>query len=188
MRIIAGLARGLPLKSPVGDTRPTLDRVREAMLGSLEPLTGKIVVDLFAGSGALGLEALSRGAAAVYWVEQDARNRRIITENLDRLRAAIGPEPITQVLAGDALKVHRLLPQIQPDFVLADPPWTAEAGPTLGNALLTVPELPAWLGAGLLVLEQSQHHPPELATLARWRILRQRRYGETMLHYLKAAG
>ena len=80
MRVIAGSARGIPLKAPVGmDTRPTVDKVKEAVFGSLQFfLPGSRVLDLFAGSGALGIEALSRGAAAAVLVEKQAAAMAVI--------------------------------------------------------------------------------------------------------------
>src|SRR5436190_7902127 len=124
MRIVAGTWRGRPLDAPIGSsTRPTADRVRETLfsmlasrLGSFEDLR---VADLFAGSGALGFEALSRGAGSVAFVESDSKAAAIIQRNAERLGAA------AQVLAGSALS----LPRSEPfDLVFADPPYSAGAG------------------------------------------------------------
>ena len=87
MRIIAGTHRGTRLVTPKGvDTRPTGDRVREAAFNLIGPLEGASVLDLFAGSGAMGLEALSRGAERVVFVESDRAATRAIEQNLDKLR------------------------------------------------------------------------------------------------------
>ncbi len=127
MRIIAGEWRGRPLKAPEGDTtRPTADRTRETLfsmlasrLGSFEGLT---VADLFAGSGALGLEALSRGAAEAIFVEQDAAALRTLRANIANLRAQDRCDVRAQsVLAlGPAKRL--------PDLLLLDPPYGSGAG------------------------------------------------------------
>jgi 16S rRNA (guanine966-N2)-methyltransferase len=90
VRVIAGSARGRPLKAPPGSTtRPTSDRVREALFSALGgAVPGTAVLDLYAGSGALGIEALSRGAACAVLVERDRRAARTIAENLDRAGVA----------------------------------------------------------------------------------------------------
>lgn len=124
MRIIAGRWRGRPLAAPPGmSTRPTADRTRETLfsmlasrLGSFEDLA---VADLYAGSGALGLEALSRGAATAVFVETDAAARRIIEANAHRLGVTV------DVLATSA---ERLPGGRSFDLILADPPYAAEAG------------------------------------------------------------
>ena len=91
MRIISGHARRIQLQTPAGrDLRPTSDRVKETLFAMLEPLAELRVLDLFAGTGALGLEALSRGAADVVFVEHNSRHVRLIEENLAAVRKAFG--------------------------------------------------------------------------------------------------
>ncbi len=134
MRIIAGQWRGRKLAVPAGDTtRPTADRVREMLfsmlasrLGSLEQLR---VADLYAGSGALGLEALSRGAAFACFVEQDPRALAAIRANVDSL----GAEKQSEILARPA----QSLPPAKPfDLIFADPPYAAGSGSAaLGQVL-----------------------------------------------------
>lgn len=130
MRIIAGTWRGRRLSSPAGDvTRPTSDRVREALASALEArgaFAGTRVLDLFAGTGALGLEALSRGAATLLAVEHDRRALGCLRDNV----AALGAEPRCKVLALDLLgpvaAVCSRLQQSGPSpfsLVLADPPY-----------------------------------------------------------------
>src|SRR5437868_7553414 len=124
MRILAGKWRGRLIEAPPGlATRPTADRVRETLfsmlasrLGSFEDLR---IADLFAGSGALGLEALSRGARSATYVESDTTAAATIRRNAERLGATV------QVLAGSALK----LPRSEPfDLIFADPPYAAGSG------------------------------------------------------------
>ena len=140
MRIIAGIWRGRPLEAPPGlATRPTADRVRETLfsmlasrLGSLEDLR---VADLFAGSGALGFEALSRGAASATFVESDAKAAAVIRRNAERLGAVV------QLLGGSAL----LLPGSQPfDLIFADPPYAAGSGSAAVEAVIRA----GWLVRG----------------------------------------
>ena len=140
MRIIAGKWRGRQIDAPPGlATRPTADRVRETLfsmlasrLGSFEDLR---VADLFAGSGALGLEALSRGARSATFVESDSKAAATILQNAEKLGATV------QVLAGSALS----LPGSDPfDLILADPPYSAGAG----SAVVAAIEKASWLASG----------------------------------------
>lgn len=133
MRIIAGSWRGRAIEAPQGQsTRPTADRVREALfsmlasrLGSFEELR---VADLFAGSGALGFEALSRGAASVTFVENDAKAVAAIRRNAEKL----GASGRTQVLTGSALALPRSGPF---DLIFADPPYAAGSGNAMAEAI-----------------------------------------------------
>jgi 16S rRNA (guanine966-N2)-methyltransferase len=124
VRIIAGQWRGRPLEAPPGSgTRPTADRVRETLFSMLASRLGAFddlrVADLFAGSGALGFEALSRGAAAVTFVENDSRAAAIIRQNAQRLGASV------QLLTGSALALPRADPF---DLIFADPPYSEGSG------------------------------------------------------------
>lgn len=140
MRIIAGTWRGRPIEGPPGmATRPTADRVRETLfsmlasrLGSFEDLR---VADLFAGSGALGLEALSRGAASATFVESDSRAAATIRRNAEELGAGI------QLLGGSALALPRSDPF---DLVFADPPYA----PGSGSAAVAAVTKAGWLSRG----------------------------------------
>jgi 16S rRNA (guanine966-N2)-methyltransferase len=142
MRIIAGEWRGRPLEAPPGmGTRPTSDRVRETLfsmlasrLGSFEDLR---VADLFAGSGALGLEALSRGAASAAFVENDARAVSIIKRN----SAKLGAEERVRIVGGSALALPRSDPF---DLILADPPYASGSGTAVIEAVARA----GWLAPG----------------------------------------
>jgi 16S rRNA (guanine966-N2)-methyltransferase len=142
VRIIAGEWRGRIIEAPPGQaTRPTADRVRETLfsmlasrLGSFEDLR---VADLFAGSGTLGLEALSRGAASATFVEKDSKAAAIIKRNADRLGAA----QRTRVLGSSALA----LPRFEPfDLILADPPYAEGSGTAAVKAVADS----GWLAPG----------------------------------------
>ena len=174
MRVIAGSFGGRRLKAPRGrGTRPTSDRVREALFMALEPLADLKVVDLFAGSGALGIEALSRGAAFVDFVESDPAARSVLSENLAALgvtdRGRVWPLTLPRGLArlGAALAAA--------DLVLADPPYGGGPARETMRAL----GLPGRLRVGARVV--LEHHakdelPERCGDLAR---ARERRYGET---------
>ena len=140
MRIIAGKWRGREIEAPPGlGTRPTADRARETLfsmlasrLGSFEDLR---VADLFAGSGALGFEALSRGAASAAFVENDAATAAVIRRNAERLGASI------ELLGGSAFA----LPRSEPfDLIFADPPYGAGAGMAVVEAVARA----GWLASG----------------------------------------
>ena len=133
MRIIAGQFRGRPLQAPPGSaTRPTGDRVREALFSMLASRLGTFedlrVADLFAGSGALGFEALSRGAAEVVFVETDPKAQAAIRDNA----AKLGVADKVRVLGGSALS----LPRSEPfDLILADPPYSEGSGSAVVKAV-----------------------------------------------------
>jgi 16S rRNA (guanine966-N2)-methyltransferase len=158
MRIIAGKWRGRTLEAPPGvSTRPTADRVRETLfsmlasrLGSFEDLR---VADLFAGSGALGLEALSRGAAGATFVENDAKAAAAIRRNADKLGASI------QILPGSALA----LPRSEPfDLIFADPPYAEGSGTAVVQAVVKS----EWLAhGGWMTVETSRHDTVDAAEL-----------------------
>ena len=156
MRIIAGEWRGRAIEAPAGSaTRPTADRVRETLfsmlasrLGSFEALR---VADLFAGSGALGLEALSRGAASATFVERDAQALASIKRNSQKL----GAMDRVQTIAGSALALHRAEPF---DLVFADPPYEEGSG----SAVLRAVTDADWLApGGWLSVETGRGDPVE---------------------------
>jgi 16S rRNA (guanine966-N2)-methyltransferase len=164
MRIIAGSRKGARIFAPKGkDTRPTADRVREAAFNLLGPGAAEdaTVLDLFAGSGAMGLEALSRGAARATFVENDREACRAINRNLDKL----GLEGAT-VLCQDALAALRADARggTRYDLVLVDPPYRRFS--SLQNALIQhLPEILA--PDGVLLVETAAAEEPELPPLAK---------------------
>jgi len=176
MRVVAGSARGRRLVTPPGDgVRPTTDRVREAVfnaLGSLDVLHGAQVLDLFAGSGALGVEALSRGAAEVHFVDSSDASLRAVRSNL----AACGFESSAQIVRGDAMvQLAQLAGSGRRfDLALLDPPYAFDDWSTL---LARVP-------AEVLVIESDR--PVEVAPHAE--VLRERRYGGTVVIIARRTG
>lgn len=180
MRIISGRAGGIRLTAPEGHAvRPTEDRVKESMFSTLGDMTGRVVLDLFAGSGALGLEALSRGAAKVYGFELERRHCEAIRRNVSAVERALGAVGGYELRQGDASSASRLLPAgVHPDLVLADPPYETAAGRYGWRELVLDGELSSRLSPGaLLVLEHSSSHRPPWHPGSRWRLLRTRTYG-----------
>ena len=188
MRIIGGSARGLRL-APVGvgdaaaHLRPTSDRVREAIFNLLingriaasgNPVSGARVLDLFAGTGALGLEALSRGAAQATFVDDGKAAQTLLVRNIDALRAI----PATRILRADAT---RLPPNPGPGFslIFLDPPY----GQTLGEAALRSAMIGNWLAPGALVVWEESRPSAAPAGFA---ALDQRKYGGTVITLLRA--
>jgi 16S rRNA (guanine966-N2)-methyltransferase len=184
MRVIAGSAGGLHLDVPKQGVRPTMDRVKAAIFSSLgEKVIGARVLDLFAGSGALGIEALSRGAASVVFVDQDRQAVATIEKNLSKskLRGQVRQQDVFRFLRGS-------LAAGSFDIILADPPYEkAEEGERFTEKILTNPILSDILANdGLLVLEK---HPDEsLREPGLWRLIRARKYGATEVLFLAPLG
>ena len=180
MRIIAGEWRGRKLVAPVGDaTRPTADRTRETLfsmlvsrIGSFEELS---VADLFAGSGALGLEALSRGAASCLFVEQDAAAIRSLRANIAALRA---PERC-EVRAGSVLALGPAKAPL--DLVLLDPPYASGAGAVALEKLLRL----GWIGPATWISLETAHD--EVVTLKNFAADAERKVGKAKLTLMRAA-
>ena len=177
MRIIAGSRKGHRIAAPKGvDTRPTADRVREAAFNLVGPVEDMAVLDLFAGSGAMGIEALSRGATRAVFVESDRAASKAIERNLEKLRltgAAIVRMDATTALAAEAAAGRRY------DLVLVDPPYEMFSSVQPGLARY----LPALLEPGaLVVVETAAAQEPELPLRERT----SRRYGSARLTVFEA--
>jgi 16S rRNA (guanine(966)-N(2))-methyltransferase RsmD len=180
VRIVGGDLGGRVLRAPAGaKTRPTSEKVREAvfnilgnLLGSLE---GAYVLDLFAGSGALGIEALSRGAARATFVDAGKPALGIVKENLK----ALALESRAEVIGGDAVAhAARLVPPEPWRLVFVDPPYKSDLAT---RAVLAIPRAQLAPGAIVVIEHDRQHAPPDaLGTLLR---TDQRRYGDTMVSF-----
>jgi 16S rRNA (guanine966-N2)-methyltransferase len=172
VRIVAGSRKGARIFAPKGvDTRPTADRVREAAFNLIGPVDDMVVLDLFAGSGAMGIEALSRGAAQAVFVESDRNATRAIERNLEKLGltgAAIVRMDALTALATETAAGRRY------DLVLVDPPYEMYSSVQTGLARY----LPALLETGaLVVVETGAAEEPELPLPKRT----SRRYGSARL-------
>lgn len=173
MRIVAGEWGGRRIEAPHGrDTRPTTDRTREAWMSVVAPdLPGARVLDLFAGSGALGLEALSRGAEHATFVESGAPAIRVLQANL----RALGAEERSTLVRSDAVRYLAGLPEGAFDLAFADPPYGKGLAAAVVERFLEVPF------ARLLSVEHRRTDPLPDAPGAR-----ERRYGDTVLTFLPA--
>ncbi|MGE0868773.1 MAG: 16S rRNA (guanine(966)-N(2))-methyltransferase RsmD [Kofleriaceae bacterium] len=175
MRIVGGTLGGRVLRAPGGSaTRPTSEKVREAVFAILGSVEHAQVLDLFAGSGALGIEALSRGADHVTFVERAKPALDAVRANLREL----GIENQTRVVAGDAVAIAKVMPATPWNLVFVDPPYRSDLA---SRAVLAIP--PASLAANaVIVIEHDRHNaPPEsLGSLLR---TDHRRYGDTMISF-----
>jgi 16S rRNA (guanine966-N2)-methyltransferase len=188
MRITGGTLRSRSLRAPRGNaTRPTTDRVREALFGILAAagtLEGANVADLYAGTGALGIEAVSRGARRATLVESARPALTVLRENVESL----GVQRLVHVVAahvGTGACAARLASDGPFDLVLADPPWADVDSGEVATALASLAASGALAPHATLVLEHaSRSQPPEIAGFAREDT---RRYGDTALTFYKPA-
>lgn len=171
VRVVAGDLRGRRIEAPVTDaTRPTTDKVREAVfnaLGSLGVIEGARIVDLFAGTGAMGIEALSRGADHCVFVEKDRAALGVLRSNLKNLDL----ESRTTVISGDA--EHIAAQQRDVDVLIADPPYGYNDWASLLDGV----------EAGLVVLESDR----PVGDIAGWDTVREKKYGRTFVAFLQRA-
>ncbi len=190
-RIVAGRARGRRLSVPSTGTRPTSDRAREAVFSSLEsirgPFVNAVVLDLYAGSGALGLEAASRGAVRVDLVESDRRAVRVIEDNVSAVvDGSPDPHPVVSVHSGS---VHRWLTRavaaagsgtaVAYDVVFCDPPYSTSSS-DVAEVISTLREA-GLLADGALVVVERAHRASDWHWPAGFGALRDSAYGEAHL-------
>ena len=180
-RIIAGTAKGRKLQTPPGDgTRPTSDRVREALFSALESQFGSLhglrLLDLYAGSGAVALEAVSRGATGVVAVESDRRVASLVSQNARTLglTVEVNANPVERVLAAPARTPF--------DVVFLDPPYPLPAAEV--DAVLGLLVEHDWLVPGAVVVVERSRRSVEPAWPDGLGSVRQKKYGETVLWYL----
>ncbi|MBC9735075.1 16S rRNA (guanine(966)-N(2))-methyltransferase RsmD [Nocardioides marmotae] len=184
-RIIGGSAGGRRIAVPRGSaTRPTSDRVREALFSAVESWCGSLqglrFLDLYAGSGAVGLEAWSRGAGVVTLVEQDRRTAALVRENARTLGFARAD--VVAASVGTTLLRHPAAPY---DVVFSDPPYPLDE-PSLARDLAALVEH-GWLVPDALVVVERSVRSPEPTWPPGLEPVRERRYGETVLWYGRAA-
>lgn len=183
MRVMSGSARGMSLKVPRTGVRPTMDIVKGAIFSSLHDIMpGARVLDLFAGCGSLGIEALSRGAASVVFVENDRRAVEVLRANLEKTRLP------GEVFAGDVFSyLDRLAPPGGFDLILADPPYAKAPGERdFGAELLGCESLRRSLApAGIFVLEHLPGVPLNIPKALE--CFRDKRYGATAVAFFRHA-
>ena len=180
MRIIGGHLRGSPLTAPKGlGTRPTTDRTRESLFNILSnqiDFGGIFVADMFAGTGALGLESISRGASACVFVENSRSGLQALKQNIDRLDVS----SCARILKLDATKPGKLDGQEQCNLIFADPPYGKKFGERTAAALLSG----NWFKpGGMFVLEESKSSLPE--ELTGFERIDRREYGDTSIGLFK---
>jgi 16S rRNA (guanine966-N2)-methyltransferase len=177
-RIVAGAAGGRRLAVPPRGTRPTSDRVREALFSALDAdpgLVGAAVLDLCAGSGALGLEALSRGAEHALFVESDRRAAAVLRQNVAAVGlpgASVRAAPAAAVLAGSAARGY--------DVVLVDPPYELPDAEIAG--WLVAADAGGWLSEEVVVVVERAARTGDFRWPEPLAAVRTRRYGDTVLH------
>jgi 16S rRNA (guanine966-N2)-methyltransferase len=190
MRVIGGRLGGRDLGTVPKGVRPTSDRVRESLFSILGPLEGKHILDLFAGTGALGLEAYSRGAERIVFVEKSRKTAHALRKRLSDLDldAAGGPLTLMPMAAEKAVRVLSAQMLEDPpgtpfDLVFMDPPYADEDDRVgaLENLLAT----PLLSATGVVVVEGPKRHP--LPPVAGGRILEERSYGDTILTWIARA-
>ena len=180
MRIVAGSAKGRKIEAPKGiDVRPTTDRVREALFSSLAfRIVDNRVLDLFAGTGALGLEALSRGAASAVFVDRSKSSADLVRHNI----ALCGFQGRASVLVRDAVAAVQQLKADgkQFDLIFLDPPYL---GPMLEGALCALSDAALLDSGGLILAEHPAESSPEMPD--GFTITRTKRYGKTVLSFVQ---
>ena len=183
LRVVAGDAKGVRLVAPRG-ARPTTGRVREALFAALGDVTGAAVLDLYAGSGALAIEALSRGAARALLVDRDRAAIEVCAQNLEGARVA----DRGRVRASRAETVLGAAPPPEApfDLVFVDPPYDASVD-DLSAAIDAIAE-PGWLvPGGRIVVERPARQGP-VPVPAGWEVGWERKYGDTLVVVLRAQG
>jgi 16S rRNA (guanine(966)-N(2))-methyltransferase RsmD len=184
MRIISGTSKGRKLVTPKSQfLRPTSDRVKESIFNILrEEMEGKVVLDLFAGTGNLGIEALSRGAKKAIFVEKGRQALRLIQRNLNQF----GLEERSEIIPKDAIRAIGILKQRGECFglILMDPPY--EKG-LIQRTLMKLNSYPIYHKDSILVIEHDRREPlPHI--MNGWNLIRERRIGDTVISFLTPQG
>jgi len=183
MRVVGGAFRGHALAAPRGAAiRPTSDRTREAVFNMLahrypEKLDGGRVLDLFAGTGALGVEALSRGASACVFIEESAEGRGLIRDNVE----ALGLQGRTRIFRRDATRLGNVGTLAPFHLVFADPPY----GKGLAGPALSAARAGGWLAPGAVAVVEEAAGAP-FAPGPGFAVADERRYGDTVIRFVEA--
>jgi 16S rRNA (guanine966-N2)-methyltransferase len=188
MNIISGIAKNIQLDVPKGmEVRPTGVRARKSIFDAIINWNGFTVVDLFAGSGALGLEAASRGASNVYFSEVSPLHCKCIKSNCEKIQNA-GVETETHIARSDALNFYKLFPGLSQniDVVFADPPYNMTAD--VMDVLFSDAEFAKWAKGSLFILETSASvsKRPTVKFMEYWRIKSIKSQGQSMFYYFES--
>lgn len=179
LRVIGGTAKGVPLKTPdTKNTRPTLDRTKESLFNILMPyISGTLVLDLFSGSGSLGIEVLSRGAKEAVFVDQSKNCRDIIIENLRKTRM----EERSKVMTLDVIKAIKILSdqKMKFDIIFLDPPYNMNF---IAKTIQNIDEFDIIAEEGILACEHhvDENAPERVGSLTK---VRTKVYGETLYSF-----
>ena len=186
MRIIAGDARGIKLEAgPNEAVRPTTDRVKESLFNIIGEIDDCVVVDFFAGSGSLGLEAFCRGAEEIYFVEKDRVTCKVIEKNLKKVEKATGDHDFCKIIQSDYKAAIKRLSQVQPDLILCDPPYNNNC--EMAIDFLKNHKIADWAGEGcILCLEHTS--TTVLPEDTKWTQFRRKDYGNTAFTFWEIRG
>lgn len=184
MEIVSGTLRGMPLRAPSGQTaRPTAVRAREALFASLGPLDGMTVVDLFAGTGAVGLEAASRGASSVLFVDSSKSSCNAIKANCAKAES-IAHTAEFEIFFGTLPNCcKRIATHALPNLIFADPPYTESAG--LLAKILADPDFSRWSANALLIWEMAENRGGLQPPPPNWKLETIRNFGGAKFLYLR---
>lgn len=180
MRIIGGTRRGFPLKRPkAAHVRPTTDMIKEALFNILLPVSGKSFLDVFAGTGSVGVEALSRGAALVFFIEK----QNDLAKSIKALTKELGFEENTRIIPLDIKKGILQISQldIKFDYVFIDPPYQKDL---IEDTMIRIDQAGLIDDHSLIVIQHSKREPVRLPE-SRFSLEDQRTYGDSMLTFLK---
>ena len=192
MRIIGGYARGIRLSAPDGlSLRPTEDRVKETVFSMLGDISGMTVADLFSGTGAMGLEALSRGAACVKSIELNPLHADFIQRNYEAVAKSMGenlPHGAFQLIRGDVSQFASLLSSVagQINLILADPPYHQPDGVFGGAELVASRDWPRLAAEGcILVFEHAARMPFDWFPKSCWKLIQTKIFGKRAVSFAK---
>jgi 16S rRNA (guanine966-N2)-methyltransferase len=186
MNIISGTAKGIILESPKGlSVRPTSARAKKSLFDSYRNWMGKTVVDLFAGTGAFGLEAASRGAENVYFIEKLYKNCKLIAKNVEKVRKA-GVNANMEVICFDAINVYKRLPRFREkiDVIFADPPYNI--ADEVSKEILKNKAFATWASEALFIFEAPSEisRKPVFDNFDLWKIKSRRKLGQSTFFIL----
>jgi 16S rRNA (guanine966-N2)-methyltransferase len=186
MNIISGIAKGIVLDTPKGlSVRPTGARAKKSVFDSYRNWSGKTVVDLFAGIGGLGLEAASRGASEVYFVEKIHKNCKLIAGNVEKIKKA-GVDSCMEVICCDALSIHKRLSVLAGgvDVIFADPPYNIADEAVKG--LFFSNDFAEWSSGSLFIFEAPSEasRKPFFDKIDLWKVESRRKLGQSLFYFL----
>ncbi len=188
MNIISGIAKGIILDVPKGlSVRPTGARAKKSLFDSYNNWKDKVIVDLFSGTGAIGLEAASRGASKVYFVENMRKNCKYISNNIAKIQKS-GVEAQMEVICSDALSVHKVFPQLNNtiDVIFADPPYNIAN--EVVNKILISHGFFEWAGKADFIFEAPSElsRKPIFDNIDLWKIKSRRKLGQSFFYIFEA--